>query len=121
MCQESYILTKQCLIKSYVIFLFPTSPPGQLLIWSTPYMVSSLYGHLMLQMYTPLHAASSSGQVNVVKLLLQLRVEVDAVNAYGNTSLHVSCLNGEDLVVSELIAFGAVLSSHNYKGQVGRS
>ncbi len=69
-------------------------------------------------MYTPLHAASASGQISVVKLLLELGVEVDAVNVYGNTSLHIACLNGQDIVVSELISFGASLNSLNHKRQV---
>ena len=72
-------------------------------------------------MYTPLHAAAASGQISVVKLLLELGVEMDAVNAYGNTSLHVACLNGQDIVVSELISFGASLNALNHKGQVGYS
>jgi serine/threonine-protein phosphatase 6 regulatory ankyrin repeat subunit B len=55
-------------------------------------------------MYTPLHAASASGQVSVVKLLLELGVEFDAVNIHGNTALHIACLNGQDVVVSELLS-----------------
>ena len=70
-------------------------------------------------MYTPLHAAAASGQVNVVKLLLELGVDYNAVNMYGNTSLHVACLNGEDIVVGELITYGATLTALNHKGQVG--
>ena len=71
------------------------------------------------QMYTPLHASSSSGQINVVKLLLEMAVELDVVNSYGNTSLHIACLNGQDVVVSELVAYGAGLNTSNCKGQVG--
>ena len=69
-------------------------------------------------MYTPLHASSSSGQINVVKLLLEMAVELDVVNSYGNTSLHIACLNGQDVVVSELVAYGAGLNTSNCKGQV---
>ena len=69
-------------------------------------------------MYTPLHAASASGQISVVKLLLELGVEVDAVNAHGNTPLHIACLNGQDVVVGELISAGAVLDALNHQGQV---
>lgn len=29
------------------------------------------------------------------------------MNAYGNTSLHLACYNGQDVVVSELIEAGA--------------
>lgn len=69
-------------------------------------------------MYTPLHASSASGQVSVVKLLLELGVEVDAVNILGNTALHVSCLNGQDVVVSELLSYGASINALNHRGMV---
>ena len=67
---------------------------------------------------TPLHAASASGQITVVKYLLDNACEVDSVNLDGNTSLHVACLNGQDVVVGELIASGAALNMLNNKGQV---
>lgn len=70
------------------------------------------------QMYTPLHASSASGQVSVIKLLLELGVEVDAVNVLGNTALHVSCLNGQDVVVSELLSYGASINALNHRGMV---
>lgn len=69
-------------------------------------------------MFTPLHAASAGGQITVVKMLLELGVDVDAVNAFGNTSLHVACLNSNDIVVSELIGHGAVVNALNHRGQV---
>lgn len=71
-----------------------------------------------VQMYTPLHAAAASGQISVVKLLLELGVEVDAVNIYGNTALHVACLNGQDIVVSKLLEFHAAVNAVNHKGMV---
>jgi len=70
-------------------------------------------------MYTPLHAACASGQISVVRLLLDYNVEVDAVSCHGNTSLHIACLNGQDMVASELIAHGASVNAANNKGQVG--
>ena len=70
------------------------------------------------QMYTPLHAAAASGQISVVKLLLELGVEVDAVNTFGNTALHVACLNGQDIVVSKLLEFHAAVNAVNHKGMV---
>ena len=72
-------------------------------------------------MYTPLHAAASSGQVSVVKLLLELNVDVDAVNCYGNTALHVACHNGQDVVVTELLGYGAQIDAVNNMGLVSRS
>jgi len=69
-------------------------------------------------MYTPLHAACASGQISVVRLLLDYGVEVDTPTAHGNTSLHVSCINGQDMSASELIAHGASINAVNNKGQV---
>jgi len=69
-------------------------------------------------MFTPLHSASASGQINVVRLLLDYGVEVDAVSCHGNTSLHIACLNGQDMVASELIAHGASIDNQNNKGHV---
>uniref|UniRef100_A0AAQ4QD78 Ankyrin repeat domain 44 n=1 Tax=Gasterosteus aculeatus aculeatus TaxID=481459 RepID=A0AAQ4QD78_GASAC len=64
--------------------------------------------------YTPLHAASSSGKIAVVKHLLNLTI--DECNAFGNTALHVACYNGQDAVVSELIDYGANVGQANNKG-----
>ena len=69
-------------------------------------------------MYTPLHAAAASGQISVVRLLLELGVETDAVNAYGNTPLHIACLNGQDVVVSKLLEYSASLNAVNNKHMV---
>lgn len=69
-------------------------------------------------MYTPLHAACASGQISVVRQLLDLGVEVDAVSGHGNTSLHIACLNGQDMAASELIAHGASINAANQRGQV---
>ncbi|KAF3843613.1 hypothetical protein F7725_002462 [Dissostichus mawsoni] len=61
--------------------------------------------------YTPLHTSASSGQIAVVKHLLNLSVEIDESNAFGNTALH-----WRDAVVSELIDYGANVSQANNKG-----
>ena len=60
-------------------------------------------------MYTPLHAATASDQMSVVKLLLNLNV--DAVNVHGNTALHIACLNGQDMVLSELLSYTSRMRS----------
>ena len=70
---------------------------------------------------TPLHAASAGGQITVVKHLLDSDVDVDVLNADGNSALHVACLNGQDMVVTELISVEAALNQVNNKGQVGLS
>lgn len=69
-------------------------------------------------MYTPLHSAAASGQISVVSLLLDLGVEVDAVNMFGNTPLHIACLNGQDVVVNKLLEYSAAVNSVNNKGMV---
>ena len=69
-------------------------------------------------MFTPLHTAAASGQISVVRLLLELGVEVDAVNANGNSPLHIACLNGQDVVVSKLLEYQASVNSVNHKGMV---
>lgn len=71
-------------------------------------------------MYTPLHAASASGQISVVRLLLELGVEVDSVNIHGNSPLHIACLNGQDVVVSKLIEFSASVNAVNNMGMVSK-
>lgn len=55
-----------------------------------------------------------------MQLLLSLGVEYDTVNAYGNTPLHIACLNGQDLVAQELLRAGSSINAVNHKGQVVR-
>ena len=71
-----------------------------------------------VQMFSPLHTAAASGQISVVRLLLELGVEVDAVNVHGNSALHIACLNGQDVVVSKLLEYEATVNSINNKGMV---
>ena len=69
-------------------------------------------------MYTPLHAATASDQMSVVKLLLDLGADVDAVKVHGNTALHIACLNGQDMVLSELLSYTSQINALNCKGLV---
>ena len=66
---------------------------------------------------TPLHAASASGQISVVKNLLSNKVDVDSLNIEGNSPLHTACLNGQDVIVQELINAGSAINTQNNKGQ----
>uniref|UniRef100_A0A7N6C151 Ankyrin repeat domain 52 n=1 Tax=Anabas testudineus TaxID=64144 RepID=A0A7N6C151_ANATE len=66
--------------------------------------------------YTPLHAASASGQLDVVKYLLKLGVEADEPNIFGNTALHMACHMGQDTVATELVNCGANINQANYHG-----
>lgn len=43
-------------------------------------------------------------------------MQVNEVNAYGNTPLHLACYNGQDVVVSELIEAGANVNQVNERG-----
>lgn len=99
------------LISGFLLFLF-------LVCGGTVYSDFNAQKNEKLQMYTPLHAAASSGQITVVKFLLEYQVEVDAVNVHGNTALHIACLNGQDPVVTELLQFGASINSVNHRGMV---
>ena len=69
-------------------------------------------------MYTPLHAATASDQMSVVKLLLDLGADVDAVKVHYNTALHIACLNGQDMVLSELLSYTSQINALNCKGLV---
>ena len=44
--------------------------------------------------------------------------KVDATNLLGNTPLHIACLNGQDIVITELISYGASVNATNKKGMV---
>lgn len=56
--------------------------------------------------------------MTVAKFLLEMKAEVDAVNSSGNTPLHIACLNGMDMVVNELLFYGANMNVINQRGQV---
>ena len=43
---------------------------------------------------------------------------MDSQSITGNTPLHVACLNGQDIVISDLIKYGASVNAANQKGLV---
>lgn len=55
-------------------------------------------------LYTPLHAAAASDNVECVHILIEAGADIEAKNVYGNTPLHIACLNGCPPVIKELIA-----------------
>ena len=71
------------------------------------------------QGFTPLHAASSNGKVEVVRLLMEYGVNADATTTDGSTNLNLACLNGHEAVCSELISFKADVRTCDHKGMVG--
>ena len=57
----------------------------------------------------------------MAQILLESGAEVDAKNSYGNTPLHVACLNGHANVCGKLHYYGADVNALNYRGQVSDS
>lgn len=55
--------------------------------------------------------------VSACRALLRSGAEIDARNAYGNTPLHIACLNGHVPVCNVLISFNADPEAVNYRGQ----
>lgn len=51
------------------------------------------------------------------RLLLNAGADRDAQNTYGNTPLHIACLNGQQLVCQDLINAGADPEAVNFQGQ----
>lgn len=51
-----------------------------------------------------------------IRIAQNLFLQIDEPNAYGNTALHIACYNGQDVVVNELIDYGANVNQPNNKG-----
>jgi len=49
--------------------------------------------------------------------LVEAGADIDAVNAFGNTPLHIACLNGHESVSRHLVASGADYNLINHAGQ----
>lgn len=45
-----------------------------------------------------------------------LLLQIDEMNIYGNTALHIACYNGQDSVANELIDYGANVNQPNNSG-----
>ena len=80
--------------------------------WSIEYSFNYLVINLFL-----LQAAASGQSTSVVQLLLGANADCNSTNAFGNTPLHTSCLNGYELVSCKLTAAGASISALNLSGQ----
>lgn len=55
--------------------------------------------------------------VSACRLLLKNDALVDSQNAYGNTPMHIACLNGNLAICPELYANGSDIEAVNYRGQ----
>lgn len=65
---------------------------------------------------TPLHKASRRGYVEIVKILLSGKADINALNSTGNTPLHEACRRARVKVVRILLSNGANVNSVNYGG-----
>ncbi|WP_410542263.1 ankyrin repeat domain-containing protein [Wolbachia endosymbiont of Tetranychus urticae] len=65
--------------------------------------------------WTLLHVASYKGYNEIVKILLNNRAQIDAVNKDGHTALHLAAYYGHHLVVETLLKNGAQANSINSK------
>lgn len=67
---------------------------------------------------TPLHLAAAHGHLDIVRLLLKNRSDVNFVNEHGNTALHYACFWGYMNVAEELVQSGALISVANKYGEI---
>ena len=51
--------------------------------------------------------------------MVEKGADLEARNNWGNTPLHIACLNGKASVCNVLIDCGAAIDAMNYRGQVG--
>jgi ankyrin repeat protein len=56
---------------------------------------------------TPLHVAASCGRAGTTRLLIQRRLDIDAINIWKQTPLHLACSNGHEQCVRHLLEAGA--------------
>lgn len=72
----------------------------------------------LFQLCTPLHAAAASGNNLVAEILLEVGADIDARTSYGNSPLHIACLNGHVKMCVELMYSSAPIHAVNFRGQV---
>lgn len=65
---------------------------------------------------TPLMEAASAGHVDIIKLLLQHKADVNAQSSTGNTPLMYACAGGHVEAVRELLDKKANVEDHNENG-----
>ncbi|MBU1535948.1 ankyrin repeat domain-containing protein, partial [Myxococcota bacterium] len=67
--------------------------------------------------WTPLHLAASFGRISIVKYLVALKANVNAVSATGVTPLHCAASKGHGAVVRLLIGAGAKNEAVTHAGE----
>ena len=68
------------------------------------------------QIRGPLHHACRAGDIDMVKLLNDYGVDLDATDVAGNTALHVACIAGRDAVIHCLLQCAADTTIRNNLG-----
>ncbi|KAF4617997.1 hypothetical protein G7Y89_g15008 [Cudoniella acicularis] len=71
----------------------------------------------MFAAVTPLHLAAQGGHLEVVKLLLDYKEQIDARGPRGETPLHFAACHGKHNVVETLLDFGANKEATNTNGE----
>ena len=66
----------------------------------------------------PLHYAAYGAHADVVRLLLMLGADVDAVDNDHYTALHASAASGAVIVVQQLLEAGADIQASNLAGKL---
>ncbi|OQA06172.1 MAG: Phosphocholine transferase AnkX [bacterium ADurb.Bin374] len=71
----------------------------------------------MLQQATPLHFAAQSGNVSIVRALLNAGADVNARNPQDITPLHLAAWDGNADIVSLLLEHGADIDRRNHRNE----
>ena len=71
--------------------------------------------------FTPLYIASQKCHLDIVKLLIKSKAQVNIKSVYGNTPIHIAAVKGHVEVVKCLVENGALLDSENKNGETSLS
>jgi integrin-linked kinase len=67
---------------------------------------------------TPLHLGAAHGHLDIVRVLLKNKADINFVNEHGNTALHYACFWGYTGIAEELVSHGALVSVANKYGEI---